>query len=202
MSVAHSTLTGSELHESKGAAAATLGQVAVANGSGGAPFGTLLNGSVPTGWPVQVTSTNYDTAGTVTANIPVDNSIPQITEGAELFTHSHTPKSATNILEIEVIVYGHVTTTPGNWTVAVFQDATAAAIAAGGFTQNSGTQGDGVNCVVVRHKMTAGGTSAISFSVRAGENSSGTLTVNGNSGARLYGGVLHSGIKITEYKAS
>lgn len=39
--VLHSALTGTDLHESKGAASASSGQVAIANGSGSAPFGTL-----------------------------------------------------------------------------------------------------------------------------------------------------------------
>lgn len=44
----HSTLTGADLHEIKGAAAATSGQIPVANGSGGAPFTTLAIPKV--GW--------------------------------------------------------------------------------------------------------------------------------------------------------
>lgn len=40
--VQHSTLTGSDLHECKGAALASSGQVPIANGSGSAPFGQLL----------------------------------------------------------------------------------------------------------------------------------------------------------------
>lgn len=39
--VLHSTLTGADLHESKGAASAASGQVAIANGAGSAPFGVL-----------------------------------------------------------------------------------------------------------------------------------------------------------------
>ncbi len=39
--VLHSSLTGADLHESKGAATASLGQVAIANGAGQAPFGSL-----------------------------------------------------------------------------------------------------------------------------------------------------------------
>ena len=39
--VQHSALTGSDLHECKGAAAAASGQVPIANGSGSAPFGQL-----------------------------------------------------------------------------------------------------------------------------------------------------------------
>lgn len=41
MAVAHSTLTGADLHECKGAASATAGQVPVASGTGSAPFATL-----------------------------------------------------------------------------------------------------------------------------------------------------------------
>lgn len=37
----HSTLTGASLHQIKGAASATLGQVPIGDGAGGAPFGTL-----------------------------------------------------------------------------------------------------------------------------------------------------------------
>lgn len=39
--VLHSSLTGADLHECKGAAAASLGQVPVANGAGSAPFAQL-----------------------------------------------------------------------------------------------------------------------------------------------------------------
>ena len=39
--VQHSSLTGSDLHESKGAASAASGQVAIANGAGSAIFGVL-----------------------------------------------------------------------------------------------------------------------------------------------------------------
>lgn len=41
MTVAHSTLTGTDLHEIKGASTATAGQVPVADGLGGAPFGKV-----------------------------------------------------------------------------------------------------------------------------------------------------------------
>lgn len=39
--VLHASLTGSDLHESKGAASAASGQVAIANGAGAAVFGQL-----------------------------------------------------------------------------------------------------------------------------------------------------------------
>lgn len=54
--VLHSALTGADLHESKGAASASLGQVAVANGAGSAPF-TNLSYNYLTNTPV--TPTQY-----------------------------------------------------------------------------------------------------------------------------------------------
>jgi hypothetical protein len=47
--------------------------------------------------------------------------------------------------------------------------------------------------------MIAGTTSAITFRVRAG-NDSGTYTLNGAGGVRKLGGVMASSITVTEYK--
>lgn len=47
----HSTLTGADLHECKGASSATAGQVPVANGTGSAPFSNLSYSAL-TGIPV------------------------------------------------------------------------------------------------------------------------------------------------------
>ena len=49
--------------------------------------------------------------------------------------------------------------------------------------------------------MTAGTTSATTFKVRIGGNSSVTVTLNGQSGARRLGGVASSSITITEVAA-
>lgn len=46
MTTPHSTLTGTDLHEVKGASTATSGQVPIANGTGGAPFGKLTASSL------------------------------------------------------------------------------------------------------------------------------------------------------------
>lgn len=48
MTVAHKTLTGTDLHESKGVSTATAGQVAIADGAGTAPFGKLTHTSLQT----------------------------------------------------------------------------------------------------------------------------------------------------------
>ncbi len=64
MNVQHASLTGSDLHECKGAASAASGQVPVANGSGSAPFGFLAYSTL-TGKPTVPVVTNNN-AGIVT----------------------------------------------------------------------------------------------------------------------------------------
>ena len=51
--------------------------------------------------------------------------------------------------------------------------------------------------IPIKHYMTAGSTSAITFKVRIG-GSSCTVTFNGQSGGRIFGGVSASSISVTE----
>ena len=55
--------------------------------------------------------------------------------------------------------------------------------------------------VVLDYYMTAGTASATTFKVRLGMASAGTLTLNGISAGRKYGGVLISSLTITEIAA-
>lgn len=195
MTVAHSTLTGAELHITKGADTSTVGKVPVASGSGDAPFGTLVNDSVPTGWPVQTTMTETTSVASGSTNFPLDDTIPQNTEGDQFMTHSHTPKSTTNILIITVTL-AIANSTRTYLMAALFKDATASALAAIWHT-NSG--GEGAGLISFAHKMTAGTVSAITFKVRGGSDG-GTTTFNGFGGTRLFGGVSASSIRVDEYK--
>lgn len=152
---------------------------------------------VANGMVVQIVSTNYSAVATGTNLIPNDDTIPQITEGTEFMTQAITPKSATNRLFIEAKIF-IASTSNANKIAALFQDATANALAAqsvyiGGF-------GDGVG-LYITHDMVAGTTSPTTFRVRGGGDVAGTFTFNGSASARKFGGVSLSTIKITEYKA-
>lgn len=134
---------------------------------------------------------------TTAATIPNDDTIPQNTEGKEFLTVSITPKSATNILRVTT----ELNLSPSASTfmiVALFRDSTANAFAAGG---QSGSGASEVRRIVLTHEVVAGSTSATTFRVRAGNGGSGTLTLNGNGGSRLFGGVLISSIRVDEIKA-
>lgn len=169
------------------AADGTSGQVMTTNGSG-----VLSLASTKCVQQVyQITATK----STGTTQSPMDDTIPQNTEGDQYLTVSITPKSATNILKFEVLChFAHSAGTA--MTIAIFQDSNANAIVAGSFWMsaiNTLSQGK------VIHEVAAGTTSSTTFNVRVGCTNVGTTTFNGAANARYLGGVLASGIVVTEY---
>ena len=145
---------------------------------------------------VQQVYTQTGAYGTGTTNIPVDDTIPQKTEGDEYMTLAITPKSATNKLRISVVFIASMS--PNDWVgVALFQGDVDSAIAAGVGTPFSVNQ---PVPVCFTHSMVSGTTSEITFKVRAGGTSGSSLYFNGRVGARFWGGVLASSITITELK--
>lgn len=144
---------------------------------------------------VQVAQTATGAVATGTTLMPTDDTIPQITEGDEYMTQAITPTSAINRLEIESQAHISSSVLGASLATAIFQDATASAVAAT-FTTNT-TAGD-INSAIVRHTKAAGTTSSTTFRVRSGASTAGTTTFNGTGGGRRLGGVMASYIKVTE----
>jgi len=142
---------------------------------------------------------NYQTGANATGTtvLPFDDTIPQKTEGDEYMTLAITPTNATNKLKIDVVWFGGTSTTAYYIGVALFQDAAADALAAG---FNYDSTGSAPSMISFTHYMTAGTTSATTFRVRAGFQTSATLNFNGYGGGRKFGGVMASSITITEIK--
>ena len=65
-----------------------------------------------------------------TTSIPLDDTIPQITEGAELMTVSVTPSSASNKLKVTVAGWFSANSMPATVSLALFVGSTANAVAA------------------------------------------------------------------------
>lgn len=144
---------------------------------------------------LQRVSTQTGTKATGTTTIPGDDNIPQNTQGFLIMSLAITPKSATSILVIEVVAF--LTHTGfSRMIMALFQDATVAALAAVMTTQPAT---DAAMTSFWRHVMVSGTTSATTFKIHAGSPSAGTTTFNGQAGVRSFGGVVPSGIMITEY---
>ena len=148
--------------------------------------------------PVQIVTSADGAVATGTTLIPGDDTIPQNTEGDEYLSVTITPKSATNLLIVSLETnFAHAVL--GTISVALFKNAAADAIAVFGLT---GEAADRRSVISLTHALVAGGTSAITFKVRAGGSNAGTITLNGTSGARKYGGKSASHITVTEYFAS
>jgi len=158
-----------------------------------AETGTLRS-TVSSGTVLQVVNYQTGAMATGTTTIPLDDTIPQNTEGTEFMTLAITPKSATSKLIIVVTAQLTVSTTSWGF-VALFQDTTANALASAlGFTDAASSG----HSVVFTHYMTSGTTSSTTFKLRAGPNGAGTITFNGQGGVRMFGGTLASSITITE----
>lgn len=160
-------------------------------------FAATLLAGLASGSPVKFAKSETGAVSTTTTTIPFDDTIPQNTEGGEFMTLAFTPTNASNTLKIETVFICSVSSA-GNFTVALFQDSTANALAAA--VSCAGVSGAAVT-VTFTHYMTAGTTSATTLKVRAGPSSANTITFNGGSSARLMGGVMASSITITEIKA-
>lgn len=175
------------------------GTVLYNGGAMGTPSSlTLTNASglVQSGITRQVVNTQTGAVATGTTTIPVDDTIPQITEGTEFMTLAITPTSATNKLKVDVTFSGGTSVGGLTPVVALFQDSTANALAA---TWTTLVAGAGTAfTLTLSHYMTAGTTSSTTFRVRAGGSSASTLTFNGSGGSRFFGGVMASSITITE----
>lgn len=146
---------------------------------------------------VQSVRTDDGEVATGSTIIPVDDTIPQSTEGDEYITVTITPKNATNKLIIEAQLFLYHTGTNARVVMALFKDSeTDARTAVYKRTDTGGNVFPSPQNIC--YEMVAGGTSAITFKIRAGGSIAGTTTFNGNAGARRLGGVMNSFIQVTE----
>ena len=108
----------------------------------------------------------------------------------EYITVAITPTNASNTLKIEFT--GQFTSGTGLFKMALFQDSTANALGMS-FGAGSGTQQN----MSLTHIMTAGTTSATTFKIRAGADSS-TTYFNRIGGNQMGGGTCISILSVTE----
>ncbi|KKK82240.1 hypothetical protein LCGC14_2805390, partial [marine sediment metagenome] len=148
---------------------------------------------------VQVVHTETLTSSTGVTEFVADDTIPQRTEGDEYMTASFTPKDATNRLVVEALGSFAHSTAVSKFLMCLFQDLIGDALTVAATLMSNA---DNLETVYLRHEMAAGTTSSITFKIRAGRAGadSGTTTFNGEAASRVYGGVIRSYIRITEYR--
>jgi hypothetical protein len=158
---------------------------------------SVASGAV--GQVIAVSNTQTGAVASGTTVMPADDTIPQITEGDEYMTLAHTALSTSNKLKIDVVVVcaESAAGTPLKVGVALFKDTTTDALAA--VTSRMVAQ-DVLTAISFTHYMTAPSTSSVTYRVRIGPGAAGTVTFNGITAARIFGGVMASSITITEIK--
>ena len=147
---------------------------------------------------VQVVNVQDGTYASGTTTIPLDDTIPQITEGNEFMTLAITPTHASNILFIDVVgAFGsHIANQL--YVVSLFVGTTANALATAQAGMSAVANRPQVT-TAFKHRMVAGVTTELTFRVRAGcHGSSSQLNFNGYNGAAFFGGTYASSITITE----
>lgn len=161
---------------------------------------SIPNAFLPTGALTQEVTTSSTTPLTTAATFPDFTSKPEITEGAAYDLNTAiTPKSATNILEIEVFVPISMDVAVGAAVAALFWDGDPTYAIAIGITTQLAT---GSGQLLIKHRLTAGTTSPVNFSVRVGNLAGAGTTIKINSMAGYtFGGLINSRLTIKEYVA-
>jgi hypothetical protein len=152
------------------------------------------SGAARPGDLVQRQHTQTGAMSTGTTVIPYDDTIPQNTEGDQYFSLSITPTAKANLLAITGTF--HAFSSASAITTALFQDSSANALAV-----SAAPSSGGVAPNVLRHTMIAAVAVAMTMKVRIGSSSAGTLTLNGVTGVRRFGGVIASHLTIEEIMA-
>ena len=153
-----------------------------------------VTGATGAGKVVQVATVQDGGLKTVTAVMPADDTIPQISEGTNILQVVITPTSATNRLFItgQVIVHS----AQKDHIIALFQDSTVNALATA--NQRGASTGE-QETISIMWNGVAGTTSASTFQIRYGASGAGTYYVNGSTVGRELGGNFATTMNILEY---
>lgn len=155
--------------------------------------------SVPPRTVIGRAYTEYTSASSLSTTMPIDDTIPQNTEGDEIITLAYTAASATNRLRF-TFSGCMVPSSNVNSGCALFWDSVAGALfatlGAPAFTASQGA----IN-VKWTWEFVPGDTSSHTYKIRVGANS-GTLKMNSTTTAagRVFGGVAATSLTIEEIK--
>lgn len=131
--------------------------------------------------------------GPYSTTIPLDDTIPQNTEGTQIQTLAFALTNSGN--KVKFCWTGHfAATATTNTTVAIFVDSAASAAASAVITC---TTSGHIYCLTVEGEHSPGDTSTHTYKVRIG-GTAGNLYINGNSTGRLLGGSMGCVFTCTE----
>lgn len=152
---------------------------------------------MPVGSIVQTVFASSTVYGASSATIPLNNTIPQATQGTQILTASITPKASSHKVLIEVTVHIAPAVTQSA-VAALFRGAAANALAAGVAGGINDT--NGVTSITFHFVDSPASESAQTYNIRVGAGS-GNIYINGIAAGQRYGGALACQITLKEIKA-
>jgi hypothetical protein len=147
---------------------------------------------------IQQAFTSTGDVVSTTSVIPYDDTIPQITEGAEALSISFTPKRADSRLRISAVGNLRADTDGNVGTVTLFVSTQSDALAVGHAYVSGSTRP--AHMIPAVADIASPGTSAVTISMRFGPHLTGTMHINATTdGVRRYGGASATTLEVMEY---
>jgi hypothetical protein len=153
--------------------------------------------ALPVGTIVDRSYTEYTANTSLSTVIPRDDTIPQNTEGTQIFSVSFTPKSTTNRLRIRMAGFCAGDASVGTLTAALFINAGVNAVKTTSVWNNATNT---PQQQVLEYEFVPASVSSQTLAIRAGPNA-GTMRYNGTTIAREYGGTASVTLIIEEIVA-
>jgi hypothetical protein len=146
---------------------------------------------------IQTAYGEYTANSNLSTTLPVDDTIPQNTEGTEIINLSITPRFATSLILVRFQGFGAIgASAPGALNAALFRDSTVNALAA---TTSHVDTANFRRTLVLEFQDSPATTSAVTYKIRVGPDS-GTARLNGSPGGRLFGGAARATLVLQELK--
>jgi hypothetical protein len=167
--------------------------------SGGWYVAQYVRASDPmTGRVIARAYAEYTTNAALTTAIPIDNTVPQNTEGTQIISVSFTPKTVTNRIRLRFQGEFGANATPCSVVAAVFSSASAGALRSVLITSPTA---DYATPIALEYEYVPGVTTALTFSVRVGPTTGFTMRMNGTTAGGFMGGTMGATLVIEEIAA-
>lgn len=192
-----------------GAASAAAARIVLGLGSssiidaGTGPFQVVVRdafGNIPGAGGGAIAQSRYSSNAnltTITSHIPADDTIPQISEGVQIFSDSLAVSDPANKIRLSIHIAGTKNNSASNIVAALFMDGGVNAIASIGVTQGAADVYSPAIQMHLYHEFTPGDTLSHAFTIRVGSGA-GTWVMNGKSAGRLYGGTMKATMILEE----
>ena len=169
--------------------------------AGGLPDGTVTRDDLATtakGSILQVVQDVKSAFFSTVTTIPLDDTIPQITEGAEFLSASITPNATSSKILVRVVANVANSSISFINFIALFRGTGASAIATSWSRTVVGN--NPTSPMVIEFLDSPSTASSVTYTVR-GAGAGGTFQVNGASAARYAGGSLNTTLTLIEVAA-